>query len=92
MGVGLQKLAFLSHTEMVINPLDSSASWRFSCKGRLLDIGSHLLLQDSHSCAIDGYDKLVFILRVATKLGQQQCGDASVPLIASSWFLMLSVC
>jgi len=33
MGVGLQKLAFLSHTEMVINPLDSSASWRFSCKG-----------------------------------------------------------
>jgi len=33
MGVGLQKLAFLSHTEMVINPLDSSASWRFSCEG-----------------------------------------------------------
>ena len=28
---------------------------------------------------------------VATKLGQQQCGDASVPLIASSWFLKLSV-
>jgi len=24
---------------------------------------------------------------VATKLGQQQCGDASVPLIASSWVL-----
>jgi len=26
--------------------------------------GIHLLLQDSHSCAIDGYDKLVFILRI----------------------------
>jgi len=33
MGVGMQKLAFLSHTEMVINPLDSSASWQFSCEG-----------------------------------------------------------
>jgi len=26
--------------------------------------GIHLLHQDSHSCAIDGYDKLVFILRI----------------------------
>jgi len=64
MEVGLQKLAFLSHTEMVINPLDSSASWRFSCEGGLLDVSSHLLLQDTHSCAIDGYDELVFILRI----------------------------
>jgi len=29
---------------------------------------------------------------VATKLGQQQCGDASVPLIASSWFLIVERC
>jgi len=26
--------------------------------------GIHLLHQDSHSCAIDGYDELVFILRI----------------------------
>ena len=31
MGVGLQKLAFLSHTEMDINHWILSASWRFSC-------------------------------------------------------------
>ena len=26
--------------------------------------GIHLLHQDSHSCAIDGYNELVFILRI----------------------------
>ena len=26
--------------------------------------GIHLLHQDSHSCAIDGYDELIFILRI----------------------------
>jgi len=26
--------------------------------------GIHLLHQDSHSCVIDGYDELVFILRI----------------------------
>jgi len=33
MGVGLQKAALLSHTKKIIIPLDSSASWRFSCEG-----------------------------------------------------------
>jgi len=34
---------------------------------------------------------LLNLLIVATKLGQQQWRDASVPLIASSWFKKLSV-
>jgi len=47
MWVGLQKGAFLSHTIMDLIPLVSSASWWFLCEWWLLDIGSHLLHQDS---------------------------------------------
>jgi len=32
MGVGLQKVTFLSHTKIVIIPWNISASWQFSCK------------------------------------------------------------
>jgi len=46
--------------------------------------GIHLLHQDSHSCAIDGYDELVFILRIRIVLTLHDM-DSEGCLYPSSW-------
>jgi len=84
MGVGLQKLAFLSHTEMVINPLDSFCFMMVLVRVMTVSDGIHLLHQDSHSCAIDGYNELVFILRIRIVLTLCDM-DSKGCLYPSSW-------
>ena len=44
----------------------------------------HLLLQDSHSCAIDGYNELVFILRISIVLTLRDM-DSKGCLYPSIW-------
>jgi len=46
--------------------------------------GIHLLHQDSHSCVIDGYDKLVFILCIRIVLTLCDM-DSKGCLYLSSW-------
>ena len=46
--------------------------------------GIHLLLQDSHSCVIDGYDELVFILHIRIVLTLHDM-DSEGCLYPSSW-------